>query len=385
MSDDPLVLSDAQSALARARYEQGSDVLRVDRQHAVHISGDAAGEICDTLGRASREGLGLARAARPGDVFEIVPPKHLAEGIKNGTLRAANPQSGDASVLVKNVKDGRIAGKSDLRQVKPSAVDLIGPAAWQAMALATQQHYLAEISEKLDGIKAGVDEVLARLDDDRIGALNDISEVAADSRAAARGDGTLSAARIGDLRRAAGDAKRLWHQISTTARRQLGDYRDGKIPVADIEQAFAMLTHATRVLAQCSDALVSVPCSTEAELQASVTEEQDRLHPALPTFVDLCEQLLEASQDWRDSHAEYEERRPTNRVARRLRVPPVDVKRLKGKLDIDIQFRPEQEPLTEATETRLRELAETKALSPPTLVAEVQPGGSVLLGPGQVA
>jgi len=72
---------------------------------------------------------------------------------------------------VKNVKDGRIAGRSDLRQVKPTALDLVGPAAWQAMALATQQHYLAEISQKLDGIKAGVDEVLARLDDDRIGAL----------------------------------------------------------------------------------------------------------------------------------------------------------------------------------------------------------------------
>src|SRR4051812_41387718 len=106
MSDDPLVLPDDQSALARAASEQGSDVLRVDRLHAVHISGDAAREMSDTLGRASREGLRLTRAARPGDIFEVVPPKHLAEGIKNGTLRAANPQSGDASVLVMNVKTG---------------------------------------------------------------------------------------------------------------------------------------------------------------------------------------------------------------------------------------------------------------------------------------
>jgi hypothetical protein len=356
---------------------------RVDREHAVCISGDAAEEMCDTLGRATREGLRLARKARPGDVFELVPPKDLAAGIRDGTLRAATPKRGDASVLVKNVKDGRIAGKSDLRQVKPTALDLVGPAAWQAMALATQQHYLAEVSEQLDGIKAGIDEVLARLDDDRIGALNDISELAAKAQAAARRDGRLSEGRTNDLRRAAADAKRLWHQIETTARRQLGQYREGKLTAADVEHTFAMLTHATRVLAQCSDALVAVPHGTAAQLQAAVAEEQDRLHPALPQFFDLCGELLEASDEWRESHDEYEAGRPKNRVARRLRVPPVDIKRHKGRLDIDVRFRPEQEPLADEREEQLRGLIGGGHPESMALVVEVQAEGTVLLGPAQ--
>jgi hypothetical protein len=316
-------------------------------------------------------------------VFELVPPKDLAAGIRDGTLRMATPKRGDASVLVKNVKNGHIAGKSDLHHVKPTALGLVGPAAWQAMALATQQHYLAEISEKLDGIKAGVDEVLARLDDDRIGALNDISELAADAQAAARRDGRLSGGRTDDLRRAAADAKRLWHQIATTVRRQLGQYREGKLAAADVEQSFAMLTHATRVLAQCSDALVAVPHGTAAELQAAVAEEQDRLHPALPEFFGLCGELLEASGDWRESHDEYEASRPKNRVARRLRVPPVDIKRHKGRLDIDVRFRPEQEPVAHEREEHLRGLIGSGTSGPVALVVEVEPEGRVLLGPAQ--
>jgi hypothetical protein len=371
--------------LPSGRDSEDAGVLRVDRQHAVVLGGEAAGELCDTLGRAAREGLKLTKAARAGDVFELVPPEHLAQGIRTGALRAATPQRGDASVLIKNTKTGRIAGRSDLRRVKPSPVDIIGPAAWQALALATQQHYLAEISEKLDDIKAGVDEVLARLDDDRIGTLNDISELAAGAQVAARRDGRLSAVRTSELRRAAADAKRLWHQVSTTARRQLADYRSGKASATAVEQSFAMLVHATRVLAQCSEALVSVPYTSESELQAAVADEQDRLHPAVPTFAALCEELLHASEEWRSSHSDYEGRRPKNVVARTLRVPPVAVARHKGRLDIDVRFRPEQEPLPESVETRFRDLAATGATGPsPRLVAEVQPDGRVLLGPARL-
>lgn len=381
MADDRLGLHGGDRAPDQASASDLS--TRIDRERAVCIAGDAAEEMCDALGRATREGLRLARKARSGDVFEIVPPKDLAAGIREGTLRAATPKRGDASVLVKNVKDGRIVGKSDLRQVKPTALDLVGPAAWQAMALATQQHYLAEISAKLDGIKAGVDEVLARLDDDRIGALNDFSDLAAKAQAAARRDGRLSEGRTNDLRRAAVDAKRLWHQIETTARRRLVQYREGKLAAAELEHTFAMLTHATRVLAQCSDALVAVPYGTAAELQAAVEEEQDRLHPALPEFFGLCGELLEASNEWRTRHDEYEAGRPKNRVARRLRVPPVDIKRHKGRLDIDVRFRPEQQPLAHEQEEQLRGLVGSGPSESVALVVEVQAEGTVLLGPAQ--
>lgn len=359
----------------------------VARQHALRLGGEAADEMCGTLGRAAKAGLRLRRVARPGDVFELVPPADLAKGIRDGTLRAATPARGDASVLVKDVKSGQIAGKSDLRRVKPSAVDVIGPAAWQAMALATQQHYLAEISSKLEGIKAGVDEVLARLDDDRIGALNAISETAADAQAAAQRDGRLSADRLAELRRAAADAKRLWHQIATTSKRKLAEYQEGTASANGAERAFAMLAHATRVLAQCSDALVSIPRNTADELEAALTEEQDRIHPALPQFNALAQQLLDTSDEWRARCDAYDAARPKNRVARALRIPPLETRLLEFQsMSIPVvrsfSSKPEQQPLDEAKEKQLRTLVTATSATPPTLVVEVEAGGSVLVGPG---
>ncbi|MDQ3631358.1 MAG: hypothetical protein M3417_08865 [Actinomycetota bacterium] len=37
--------------------------------------------------------------------------------------------------------------------------------------MATQQHYLVEINDKLEGVQKGVDEVLSRMDDDKLGTL----------------------------------------------------------------------------------------------------------------------------------------------------------------------------------------------------------------------
>jgi hypothetical protein len=93
---------------------------------------------------------------------------------------------------------------------------------------------------------------------------------------------------VTELRRAAADAKRLWHQIATTSRRQLAQYQDGDASADDVEQTFAMLAHATRVLAQCSDALVAIRRGTADELAAVVSRylpEQalDLVEAAFPT------------------------------------------------------------------------------------------------------
>ncbi len=52
--------------------------------------------------------------------------------------------------------------------------------------MAPQQQFLVEISAKLDE-KTGVEEVLARHDDDRVGTLRHISELALEQAAASRG------------------------------------------------------------------------------------------------------------------------------------------------------------------------------------------------------
>lgn len=254
-----------EQALAPTVPSPSTGLSQLDHRHAVALTGDAALGVRDALGRTTRGGLGLARSARAGDVFELVPPDHLARGLRDGTLRAAMPARGDASIFIKNVKDGRgSAGSFELRKVKPQ---LLGPAGWQALALATQQHYLVEITTKLNDIQSGVDEVLDRLNDDRIGTLRHIAEVVEDAQTIARRDGALSAPRISEVRTAARDAKELWHQIATTARRHVGEYAAGKKTAEQAEETFAMLAQATRVLAQCSDALAALPYRTEAELR----------------------------------------------------------------------------------------------------------------------
>jgi hypothetical protein len=345
----------------------------VDRDHSVRLSGEAARQMCDGLGQATREGLMLVRAARPGETYRLVPPKDLAKGIREGTLRHATPASGDASVLVKEAKSGRIAGKSDLKKVKPNALKVLGPAAWQAMALATQQHYLVEISGKLDGLRRGLDEVLARLDDDRVGTLNHLREKADDVMATlARGD-ALPRARVADLRDAADVAKELWHQIATTARRQLDAYREGTTSAQEAEESFAMLAQATQVLAHCSDALLAVPYGTAEELEQAFAEERDRMLPALPDFRRLVVELLAASGTWSERHDEFEASRPKHpapRLVNAIKPLPVHIG----------PRRPVQEPLDDNSRWRYGQLAPVEAHGSPSLLVEVLDGGDVLIG-----
>jgi hypothetical protein len=81
------------------------------------------------------------------------------------------------------------------------------------MAMATQQHYLVEISDKLEGIASGIEELLERDDDDKRGTLVHVENTVARSRERLEAHGSLSASRIQELRDGARDAGRVWHQL----------------------------------------------------------------------------------------------------------------------------------------------------------------------------
>ena len=377
MSDEGEAVSGEMVAPEPSRQPE----LRVDRTHAVRLTGDASRRMRDGLGDAVREGFRIARDARPGDVFELVPPEKLAKGIKEGTLRAAKPARGDASVLVKNVKDGRIAGRSDLRKVKPQAMSVLGPAAWQAMAMATQQHYLAEISEKLEGIQQGVDELKELHSDDRIGKLKAISGLAARVQAAAERDRKLAPHQLDQLRHKTTDAEEVWNQALTTARRHVEQYEAGEAKPEDVTKSFAMLAYAIQVLGQCSSALMALPYATEGELEAVLAEEHDRLYPTLPEFLKLCDQLLHASEHWEAKQLEYDARRPKNPVARTLHLPPMELRLSEG-FKFEVHPKPKRKPLAAEETERLRGLV-AGATEPPLLVAEVDEDQTVLLGPAE--
>lgn len=361
---------------------RGAEVARVDLDRAVQLRGNAAARMCEGLGGAAREGLRLARRARVGEVFELVPPKDLAKGLQDKTLTFAKPSSGNASVLIKRVKDGEFVGRADLNRVRPSPAEVLGPAAWQAMALATQQHYLAEISAKLDGIQQGVDELKQLQKDDRIGSLKHLGRLAARVQAAAHSDRGVSPHQLAEMRRKTTDAEEIWHQALETAARRVREYAAGEIDTKDAEESFAVLMFATSVLAKCSQTLASLPYASVDELDAVLSEEQARMYPALPQFLALCDDLLDASETWRARRIAYQERRPKNVVAQRLHLPPVEVT-LEDGFTFHKPRKPKRKPLSDDDTARLRSLAESNPETEPLLVAEVGENGTILLGPPQ--
>jgi hypothetical protein len=344
-----------------------------ERAHAVRLDGDAAMDLRDGLGRVTREGFALARRARPGDLYELVPNAALRRGLDNGALRVANSRHGDASVLVKDTTTGRIAGPQDLKKVKPKPGSLIGPAAWQAMAAATQQHYLVEIASKLDGLREGIEEVLARMDDDRIGELNHYSENAASALAARTRDGRLSDTRVAELQRDADAAKRLWHQVATTARRHVRDYREGARSAEEVERSLVMALHVLRVLAQCSEALLAAPYETAFGLDEALRREQDRLGPAMSSYAELFRELSKASSYWHHEQGRYRARRPRSPLKRGWNKVP-----LPGRFG---PLKPAQLPLSLKSLGVLRAPTLVNDREVPSLLIEVQAGGSVLLAP----
>jgi hypothetical protein len=250
------------------------------------------------------------------------------------------------------------------------------------MALATQQHYLAEISEKLEGIQRGVDELKGLHQDDRVGTLKDAATVAARTQSAAVRDGRLQPRQLDTLRQKTGRAEEVWQQVLTTAERHVRLYREGKIEPREIEESVILLMFGLWVLAECSDALTSVPYATVEELQVALSEEEDRMFPTMPATLKLCAELLELHDDREAKQLAYEARRRKNRVVRTLRLPAVRLKRNEESIVLDVPRKPKRQPLPHEIAEQLRRLVTTDE-APPTVVAEIDSGGQVLLGPAE--
>ncbi len=154
-------------------------------------------------------------------------------------------------MLIKDKATGRIAGQGRLQKVKAGPAKILGPAAWEAMAMATQQHYLVEINDKLETIERGVDEVLSRMDDDKLGTLEHASRLARASLDTLDHGRTLSPNRIEDVRNAAQKADEAWHQLHRRATRTIAEYQRGDRGAEDVEQSWALLLKATQALGEC--------------------------------------------------------------------------------------------------------------------------------------
>jgi len=272
---------------------------------SVRLTGDAARDVTDLLGNI---GTGALEAHnRSKALFLVSPSKDISKQLADGTLRWANSSTGDASVLIKNTETGKVAAQG--RLVHQSLTKVIGTAAWQAMAMATQQHYLVSIDNKLSAIRGAIDELQAQNQDERLGALNSAARQADRVLAAVAEQDRVSSNALNQLAAASQTADETFHQLLHQAQRHTQQFARDEGEAGQTEQSWAELLYALQVLGRCSLALVSLPHSDAQELQATAREERERINAVAEQTLRLAGELAAANASARKAYAYWEENR----------------------------------------------------------------------------
>ena len=303
-------------------------------QQAVRLTGRAAEEVRRNLPEPAKKHI-LARKAKQvtKETYRIALSPEQQKALNKGTQRFANPGKGSATLRLRDAATGKPVTEARLETVgpgalaaKPSPVKVLGPVVWEAMAMATQQHYLVEIDKKLDGIAKGVDEVFAREDDRTLAIFREVRDIVRDSRERFDAGDELSSARVQELHRLAGDARREWHVLHQRTRRLLNEYKNGDTEREKVQEAWELLWVATEVLVEVSGLLTSLPCATIEDLLAAGREEHDRVVDAVDDIRELAADMhaahLQCRSDWMQWRL-YGSRNPVTNRVRAIREQPV--------------------------------------------------------------
>ena len=340
----------------------------------VRLTGKAALVVRDTVAEQQKKVLVRRTADVLEESYRITVSPEQAKALREGTQVWAKPGKGDASLRLRDAATGKPIPEAKLEKVrdsarsaaKPSVTKVLGPAVWEAMAIATQQHYLVEISDKLQGIASDVEEVLERLDDDKRGTLNHVAKTVADSHARLAAHGSLSSGRVEELRDAARDADRVWHQLRERFRRHLTGYGEGAVTREDVERSWGLLLYATRVLTDSSALLTTLPLDTVEDLENTAFEEGERVLDAINILQELAYELAAWHLEFRDQWFKWDTYGSRNPVVRRYR-------KLRG---LPEAARPETEILTGPIAQQAAQIA-LPALAPSALLITTYADGQV--------
>jgi hypothetical protein len=201
---------------------------------------------------------------------------------------------------------------------------LIGPAAWQAMAMATQQHYLVEISGKLSTIDGKLDELVARDEDVKVSSSLKARALAAAVQTTLSAGGVVTPQRREELgvllRRIDDDWRELWVRTDRLLRvyQAAGSDREDAIRV---DVAWSQLLRATQALAETSTAFAALPHDQHDQAAALRREESERIAGCLKDLHELAERLHTAhasGQATRTLHDVNHTNNPVERVRRKV-------------------------------------------------------------------
>lgn len=271
-----------------------------------------------------KKGLGRAFNRSGDDAMAVVlePTKETAKQLKAGTayLTKAKDKGADQVLAqARDAKTGDIVENISFKAPKhPTKAAQAGKAAgagaavaWQAMAIATQQHYLVEISGKLDSIEQGVSEIIKRQLNDKAANLATTEEDLARVEEHIRQGAELTDNDRQDVQEWHREARHI-HNAAIKEVRAIWD--DPKRDTAEALPDLVLADHAVRVAARCSATLLRMP------YKSSKTQETDFWHYAAMTkqamsgvddlITYLDQELTTRDQEWREYQVGRPKRKP---------------------------------------------------------------------------
>ena len=336
-------------------------------QQAVRLTGRAAEEVRKNL---------LEPAKRvTEETYRIALTPEQRKALDKGTQAFKTPSKGDATVRLMDTSTRKSVQEASLEKVgpvaaKPSPVKVLGPVVWEAMAMATQQHYLVEIDKKLEGLAKGVDEILAREDDRTLAIFREVRDIVRDSRSRFDAGDELSSARVQEVHRLAGDARREWHVLNQRTRRLLSEFENGDTEREKVQEAWELLWVATEVLVEVSGLLTSLPCASIEDLLAAGREEHDRVVDAVHDMRELAAEMHASHLQWRSDWQQWQVHGNRNPVANRVRTVRKQ----------PVLTKPAQQGLGYDLASQLRELI-TPVAGPEAMLVTVNVDGTVEVVP----
>lgn len=323
----PVGLSAPLGALELAEVDSAERSSGLPARASFTLSGELAMSAAQTLARAAIDAKGSAGAQASEVMYRLVvtDPK-LREGLAKGTLRFASPSQGDASVLIKHVASGRVAGAARLVKggsTTGTAVGVAGtagtaaviaPIVVVAVAMAVIMYQLKTIDSKLDAMARDLRSVLDHLQTDRQSVLRQGADAARSALATVSAGGTVSEARAQELHRAVQRIETVWLAMYSEAASAARAYRDGVAggSADDAVDAWMRLLLATRAHCETAEALMRVPRTSANEFELVVVEEQERLTRRLETVRELAEELRDGHLYWREQRTAYDFSRTLN-------------------------------------------------------------------------
>ena len=301
---------------------------RLPARVAVPLSAElgvsAARALLSVVGPA--KGTGGSHAGEAIYRLAVTDPA-LREGLANGTLRFATPSKGDASVLIKHVSNGRMAGSARLVGAGSTSGTAVGAAsagtavvAVGAVALAAAigmiLYQLKTINSKLDVIGGDLRRVLEHLELEqrsKLWELRDTSRAVLETLDAGGRVSHALAAELGDELRS---IRPVWRHLFQRAATDIANYRAGVATVdhQSVTDSWMRLLAGTHVLAEAVQALTGLPRESEEELELVIVEQQQRLTERLAEVRQLAGELYAAHVYWREQQAGYDLARTLNPV-----------------------------------------------------------------------